>query len=146
MANGPHLIKVYVPSIALKNHIRTLASAQGLSMSEFLLAPVLGQANHHRSLVRAEGALLNPQTYARLVEIAQALRSLSSASINSDSTNCDSINSNPSSTSKSIDYDILHQLLHDTRTAVESTARDILFSRSISAQADRSPSQEPSNI
>jgi hypothetical protein len=129
MASGHIIIKVCVPSIELKEQIRTLASAQGLSMSEFLLAPVLGQATHHRSLVRAEGALLNPQTYARLAEIAQALRSLSSASIDCDSTNCGSINS---STSTAIDYDILHQLLHDTRAAVEATARDILFSRSVS--------------
>jgi hypothetical protein len=107
MANGPHLIKVYVPSIALKDHIRTLASAQGLSMSEFLLAPVLGQANHHRSLVRAEGALLNPQTYTRLVEISQSLRSLPPSSIDA-------------------------ELLREVLLSVESTARDILFSRSVS--------------
>jgi hypothetical protein len=65
MANGPLLIKVYVPSIELKEQIRSLASAQGLSMSEFLLAPVLGQASHHRSLVRAEGALLSVEATAR---------------------------------------------------------------------------------
>jgi hypothetical protein len=106
MANGPLLIKVYVPSIELKEQIRSLASAQGLSMSEFLLAPVLGQASHHRSLVRAEGALLNPQTYARLVEVSQALRTLSPGS--------------------SIDSALLQEVL----LSVEATARDILFSRS----------------
>jgi hypothetical protein len=114
MANGPLLIKVYVSSIDLKEHIRSLASAQGLSMSEFLLAPVLGQASHSRSLVRAEGALLNPQTYARLVEVSQALRSLSPDSL------------------------IDSQLLNDTLAAVEATARDILFSRSPLAQAELS--------
>jgi hypothetical protein len=106
MASGHIIIKVCIPSIELKEQIRSLASAQGLSMSEFLLAPILGQANHHRSLVRAEGALLNPQTYARLVEVSQALRNLSPGS---------SINSG---------------LLQEVLLSVEATARDILFSRS----------------
>jgi hypothetical protein len=107
MASGHIIIKVCVPSIELKEQIRTLASAQGLSMSEFLLASVLGQASHRRSLVRAEGALLNPQTYTRLVEISQSLRSLPPSSIDA-------------------------ELLRKVLLSVESTARDILFSRSVS--------------
>lgn len=108
MASGHIIIKVCVPSIELKEQIRSLASARGLSMSEFLLTPVLGQASHHRSLVRAEGALLNPKTYARLVEISQSLRSLPP------------------------DSSIDSQLLQEVLLAIEATARDILFSRPVS--------------
>jgi hypothetical protein len=109
MAKVPLFIKVYV-SIDLKEQIRTLASAQGLSMSEFLLAPFLDQPSPHRSLVRAEGALLNPQTYARLVEISRSLRSLPPGS--------------------SVDSELLQEVL----LSVDATARDLLFARSAHGQ------------
>jgi hypothetical protein len=101
------IIKVYVSSVELKAQIATLAKAQGLSMSEFLLAPVLGQSDRYRSLLRAEGALLNPLTYARLVEISQVLRSLPPGGA------------------------IDHELLQETLAAVRATARDLVFARAL---------------